>query len=66
MMQIHQLDKKLDEAAMAFSQEIQVCYDDYSKEPATSGDISVLARQTFYLMQEYRKLIIDYLKNPNK
>jgi hypothetical protein len=38
-------------------------YDDYSKEPVVGGDIAQLSRQTFYVLNEFKKEIIKYLES---
>lgn len=62
-MDINSLDKKLDKALTDFSEEIRLNYRDGDKTPATNGDVSELARQTFYALDTFRKEIIVYLKS---
>lgn len=62
-MDINSLNKKLEESLITFSSEIRAEYNDYSHEPAVNADISTLARQTFYLVDSFRKEIISYLKD---
>lgn len=62
-MDIRELDEKLTKALSDFSSEMQAQYDDYSKEPVTGGDLSELSRQTFYVLDDFRKNIISYLES---
>lgn len=62
-MTIHELEKELDKAVIDFSDEIRSEYRDASKNPATEGDISELARQTFYALDSFKASIIKYLKS---
>ena len=62
-MTLQELDKKLSSTLEQFSNEIHSMYDDYSKEPATSGDIAELSRQTFYALDAFRVDIISYLNS---
>lgn len=62
-MTIRELDQRLTMALDDFSSEMCSQYDDYSKEPVVSGDIAQLSRQTFYVLNEFKKEIIKYLES---
>lgn len=62
-MTIRELDQRLTVALDDFSSEMRSQYDDYSKEPVVSGDIAQLSRQTFYVLNEFKKEIIKYLES---
>lgn len=62
-MTTYELDKKLTEALDNFSSEMRGQYDDYSKDPVIGGDIAELSRQTFYVLDEFRKELINYLES---
>ncbi len=62
-MNTRELDEKLTQALMNFSSDMSAQYSDYSKEPVTGGDLAVLSRQTFYLLDDFRKNIISYLES---
>lgn len=62
-MTIKELDQRLTSALDDFSSEIQQEYDDYSKEPVTGGDIAALSRQTFYVLDAFRKEIVQFLES---
>lgn len=58
----NQLDQKLTSALQDFSEEIRSNYPEGSNTPATYGDINEVARQAFYVMDEFRRDILEYLK----
>lgn len=58
-----ELDSKLSQALADFSSEMAMQYSDYSKDPAVGGDIAQVSRQTFYLLDEFRKQIIMFLES---
>lgn len=58
-MDTQDLDKQLTKALTAFSSEMRNQYDDYSKDPVCGGDLAELSRQTFYVLDEFRKSIIS-------
>ena len=62
-MTIRELDQRLTVALDDFSSEMRSQYDDYSKEPVVSGDIAQLSRQTFYVLNEFKKEISKYLES---
>lgn len=62
-MNTHELDEKLTQALMTFSSEMSTQYSDYDKVTVTGGDIATLSRQTFYLLDDFRKNIISYLES---
>ena len=55
------LDKMLSNIADDFANEARTLFPEGSTEPVTSGDLSELAKQTFYALIEYKKAIIQYL-----
>ena len=62
-MTIEELDKKMNEALAAFSHEVSAVYGDGSAgEIVRQGDIVDSSKQAFYCMNDFRKLIIQYLK----
>ncbi len=63
MMDTHELEKILNEALDEFSKNISSSYAEGSKEPATEGDISELAHQTYYSLREFKRAIIEYLSD---
>jgi len=60
-----QLDKKLDKALQDFSNQMRTTYPEDDFSPATKSDISECSRQVFYLMDDFRKSISEYLKSPD-
>lgn len=64
-MTIYELDKKLNNALIEFSEEMRSHFDEGDSTPATKDDIHTLARSTFYTMDTFRKEIIEYLSKIN-
>ena len=62
-MNVNQLDDKLNQAITSFSSEIANVYKEGSRSGATESDISELARQTTYVLDDFRKIIVAYLKD---
>ena len=62
-MNIEQLNKNLEKVTLLFSEGIRSQFKEGSQNPATESDINELARQTFYALEDFRKYIIEYLKN---
>ena len=60
-MTIYELDKKLNNALIEFSEEMRSHFDEGDSTPATKDDIHTVARSTFYTMDTLRKEIIEYL-----
>lgn len=60
-MTVSQLDADLKKILDDFSNEIRSNYQEGSSKPVTEHDINELARQTFYIMNEFRKEIVKYL-----
>lgn len=58
----NQLNTALNEALENYSKEIRSIYKEGSREQATEHDINELARQTFYVLDEFRKAIVKYLE----
>lgn len=56
-----ELEKAFSDALENFKVDMQASFDEYSKEPATKGDLAELARHTFYALHEMRKALITYL-----
>lgn len=61
MSKLSMLDKHLDETIQSFSKEINLLYPEGDKTPVTASDINELGRQIFYLADDFRKYLIDYL-----
>lgn len=61
MSNLSMLDKHLNESLESFSKEINLRYPEGDKSPVTANDINELGRQVFYLADDFRKQIIDYL-----
>lgn len=57
-----ELERKLDEAIQLFSDEIHSQYPEGSKEPVTSDDINEMGRQVSYLLNDFKKIIVEYVK----
>ena len=62
-MTLQELEQNLSNTLEQFSNEMRATYDDYSKEPATGGDIAELSRQTFYALNAFKTDIISYLRS---
>ena len=60
-MHTHELDKALSGIAGDFATEAKAMLPEGSSNPVTSGDLSELARQVFYALDEYRKAIVKAL-----
>lgn len=60
-MTVSRLDTDLKKILDDFSNEIRSNYQEDSSKPVTEHDINELARQTFYIMNEFRKEIVKYL-----
>lgn len=56
-----ELDKMLSKIADDFASETRALFPEGSSEPVTSGDLSELAKQTFYALIEYKNAITQYL-----
>ena len=57
-----QLDKKLDEVLHTFWDETSFVTDGpYSNEPVTKGELFESHRQVFYTLNEFKKILLDYL-----
>lgn len=56
-----QLKKNLDKALYDFSNEINLNYKECGKTPVTDSNIYELSRQTFYVLSEFEKAILEYL-----
>ena len=65
-MNINKLDQQLTDIVNTYSDNVRSLYKEGSHEPATEHDINELARQTFYALDEFRKNIINYLKEQDK
>lgn len=61
-MSISELEKNLDEALKAFSEEMHLQYLESSQRPATEADIHEIARQIFYTLDDFKKAIIRFEK----
>lgn len=61
MSKLSMLNKHLSESLESFSKEINFRYPEGDKSPVTASDINELGRQVFYLADDFRKQIIDYL-----
>ena len=64
-MTINELDNKLTDSLNKFSETIRATYEEADRTSATKDDIHNLARETFYLMNDFKKEIISYLKQQN-
>ena len=64
-MNIDNLDQKLSDILQEYSKRMRVYYKEDSKIPATEADIAEYARQTFYTLDDFRKAIIEFLKEQN-
>lgn len=61
-MSIFELEKTLDEALKAFSEEMHLQYAESSQKPATEADLHEVARQAFYTLNEFKKAIVRFEK----
>lgn len=61
-MTINELDKKLTDSLTEYSETVRSMYEEADRTSATKDDIHTLARETFYLMDNFKHEIIDYLK----
>lgn len=62
-MRIHELDRTLSQITEDFATETKMLFPEGSSNPVTSGDLSELARQVFYALDEYKKAIIKALND---
>ena len=53
-----ELEKSFNEALEAFKADTKANFDEYSKEPATQGDLADLAKQTFYTLNSFRDALL--------
>lgn len=58
-----ELNRMLSKIASDFASDTRSLFPEGSTEPATIGDLTELARQTFYALDAYRKSIIMYLND---
>ncbi|EDS77568.1 hypothetical protein CBC_A0930 [Clostridium botulinum C str. Eklund] len=66
-MNINKLDELLQESLKNFSLEAHSHVANKNpEEPLNEYDYDELARQTFYVMDDFRKSIVQYLKDINK
>ena len=56
-----ELEKAFNDALENFKADMQASFDEYSKEPATQGDVAELARHTYYALNDMRNALIKYL-----
>ena len=61
-MTVNDLDKKLTNSLIEYSETIRTMYEEADRTSATKDDIHTLAREIFYLMDNFKHEIIDYLK----
>jgi hypothetical protein len=57
-----QLNAKLSESLKEFSKDLHANYKEDSNEPITEADLHVLARDISYVMDDFRKYILEYLE----
>lgn len=62
-MNVNELEQKLDKALIDFSDDLGHRYDDYDNTSAVKSDISQVARQTYYAMNEFKNEIIKFLRS---
>ncbi|WP_251447118.1 hypothetical protein [Vermiculatibacterium agrestimuris] len=55
-----ELEHKLDEALQSFSAEINFL-DDYSKVPASEGQLKDSMKQVFYALDSFKDAILSYI-----
>lgn len=56
-----ELEKAFSDALENFKADMKASFDEYSKEPATQGDVAELARHTYYALNDMRNALIKYL-----
>ena len=61
-MTINELDKKLTDSLTEYSETVRSMYEEADRTSASKDDIHDLARETFYLMNNFKHEIINYLK----
>lgn len=58
-----ELDGALETALNNFKSEIKLTVsDEYGKNPITEGDAVEIAKQTFYVLDDFKDKLIEYLK----
>jgi hypothetical protein len=59
-----ELDKRLKKAIDDYRTDISTMVkDEYSHEPVTEGEMVSIVRDVFYLANDFREAIIEYLKS---
>lgn len=61
-MNISSLESKLNKSIDTFVDEIKLQYPEGSSESVTADDINQLARQTCYVLDDFKKAILEFLK----
>lgn len=56
-----QLNDKLTNTLVLFSEEIKSKYNEFDQTPATKADVAEVARQAFYALNDFKNAIIEYL-----
>ena len=64
-MNIKDLDNKLISVLQEYSERMRTSYKEDSNTPIAEADIAEYARQTFYTLDDFRKAIIEFLKEQN-
>ena len=61
-MNISSLESKLNKSIDTLVDEIKLQYPEGSSESVTADDINQLARQTCYVLDDFKKAILEFLK----
>lgn len=56
-----ELSQKLTDTLQNFSDDIRSKYSESSKNPVTDSDIALLAKDVYYIMDDFKKFILEYL-----
>ena len=54
-----QLEKELGQALDTFADETNLMFDAYDQTPATKGDLHDLSKQMFYVLNSFKKSLLD-------
>ena len=58
-----ELNKRLEKALEDYKADVSlVASDEYSKKPINEGEAFTIARDVFYLANDFREAIVEYLK----
>lgn len=62
-MDLNTLENSLENSIIKFTDEIHSKYKEGSTQPVNEDDINELARQTSYVLRDFKTQIISYLKD---